>query len=107
MPSDRRSRTLRMNPNTARLYNFPGAKREDAIVSAALRSRSADRLWKGDWTMPAAGPLSTPFGVRRTRNGSPVGRVDILSFMILVAAPGERISPATDTALEFSEDRPN
>jgi murein DD-endopeptidase MepM/ murein hydrolase activator NlpD len=65
---------LRMAKKTARLYNFPGAKREDAAVNAALRTRSERRLWSGDWVLPAKGPLSTRFGVRRLRNGRPVGR---------------------------------
>jgi murein DD-endopeptidase MepM/ murein hydrolase activator NlpD len=65
---------LTMARNTARLYNFPGAKREDAIVYAAVRTESPRRLWHGDWVLPARGRTSTPWGVRRIRSGAPVGR---------------------------------
>jgi len=65
---------LAMKSSTARLYTFPGAKQEDAAVGAALRTRSEERLWTGDWMIPTKGRLSTPFGVRRIRNGRPVGR---------------------------------
>src|SRR5436309_11509537 len=47
------------------------------------------------------------FACRGDFNGSSVGRVDILSFVILVAAAGEWIASTTDTTLESSEDRPN
>src|SRR5437868_2786229 len=47
------------------------------------------------------------FAGRRDFNGSSIRRIDILSFVILVAAAGKRISPATDATLEFAEDRPN
>src|SRR5712672_3248550 len=47
------------------------------------------------------------FACRGDFNGSSVGRVDILSFVILVAAIVECIAATTDTALESSENRPN
>lgn len=65
---------LKMAAKTARLYSFPGAKKEDAAVSTAIRVRTEERLWSGDWAVPAKGRLSTPFGSRRIRNGRPVGR---------------------------------
>ncbi len=65
---------LSMAPGTARLYHFPGSRREDAIVSGAIRTESGQRLWNGDWSLPAHGRTSTPWGIRRIRNGRPVGR---------------------------------
>jgi murein DD-endopeptidase MepM/ murein hydrolase activator NlpD len=65
---------LSMARRTASLYNFPGAKAEDRAVSTAIRSSTGGRRWTGDWAMPAKGRLSTPFGVRRIRNGRAVGR---------------------------------
>jgi murein DD-endopeptidase MepM/ murein hydrolase activator NlpD len=65
---------LRMSGRISALYSYPGVEKEDAAVSAAIRTRSGDRLWSGDWMLPVQGRLSTPFGVRRLRNGRPVGR---------------------------------
>jgi murein DD-endopeptidase MepM/ murein hydrolase activator NlpD len=65
---------LRMARSTARLYSSAGAKREDAAVGRAIRTVSDRRLWSGDWSLPAKGRTSTPFGVRRIRNGRAVGR---------------------------------
>lgn len=65
---------LKMARSTARLYNAPGSQQEDAEVSAAIRERSDERFWGGPWRLPAQGRTSTPFGVRRLRNGRPVGR---------------------------------
>jgi murein DD-endopeptidase MepM/ murein hydrolase activator NlpD len=61
-------RRLKMKRSTERLYTFPGAKREDALVSRAVRTRSAAWLWRGAFRMPATGRQSTPFGVKRIRN---------------------------------------
>lgn len=65
---------LSMARNTARLYNFPGAKREDSAMFVATRTESPKRLWQGAWSLPAHGRTSTPWGVRRIRNGASVGR---------------------------------
>ncbi|MBM3459240.1 MAG: hypothetical protein FJX77_11990, partial [Armatimonadetes bacterium] len=65
---------LRMARATAGLYSFPGVKQEDATVGAAIRSRTRGRSWRGDWALPVRGRLSTPFGVRRYRNGKLAGR---------------------------------
>jgi murein DD-endopeptidase MepM/ murein hydrolase activator NlpD len=69
-----RVQRLGMPGKISRLYNYPGVEREEAALSAAIRTRSPERLWQGDWTLPARGRLSTPFGVRRIRNGRGVGR---------------------------------
>lgn len=65
---------LKMAPQTARLYTYPGVKKEDAIVWGATQVKSAEQLWHGDWVLPAQGRLSDPFGVRRLRNGQAAGR---------------------------------
>jgi len=36
--------------------------------------RTDTLAWSGDWTLPVQGRRSTPFGVRRLRNGKAVGR---------------------------------
>jgi Peptidase family M23 len=61
-------RHLTMKPSTERLYNAPFAKREDALVSRAVRTRTRDWLWQGAFRLPTTGRLATPFGVKRIRN---------------------------------------
>lgn len=65
---------LKMARKTAGQYTAPGVEEADRKVTAALRTRSERRLWQGPWALPAAGRLSTGFGVRRLRNGKAVGR---------------------------------
>jgi Peptidase family M23 len=61
-------RRMTMKPSTERLYNAPFAKREDALVSRAVRTRTPDWLWQGAFRLPTAGRVATPFGVKRIRN---------------------------------------
>jgi murein DD-endopeptidase MepM/ murein hydrolase activator NlpD len=65
---------LSMAPAKAALYRFPGVEKEERQISAAVRVKSDRTLWSGDWRLPVQGRFSTPFGVRRIRNGRPVGR---------------------------------
>jgi Peptidase family M23 len=60
---------LKMKRSTERLYTFPGAKAEDAAVTAATRTFSPTSLWHGAFLIPTKGRRSTPFGVKRIRNG--------------------------------------
>jgi lysostaphin len=64
-----RVQRLRMKRSTERLYNFPGARQEDAQVTAATRAQSPAILWRGRFLIPTRGRLATPFGVKRIRNG--------------------------------------
>lgn len=65
---------LTMSRTTAKQYTAPGVKEADRAVSEALYTRSEKRHWSGAWDLPSRGRLSTGFGVRRLRNGRPVGR---------------------------------
>jgi murein DD-endopeptidase MepM/ murein hydrolase activator NlpD len=65
---------LAMAPKTARLYNYKGVEKEERPIGAAIRTRSPDRLWHGDWEIGTQGRISTHFGERRSRNGKDVGR---------------------------------
>jgi murein DD-endopeptidase MepM/ murein hydrolase activator NlpD len=60
---------LKMKRSTERLYTFPGAKAEDAAVTTATRTFSPTSLWRGAFLVPTNGRRSTPFGVKRIRNG--------------------------------------
>jgi murein DD-endopeptidase MepM/ murein hydrolase activator NlpD len=57
-----------MKRSTEKLYNFPGAKAEDAAVTAATRTVSDTLLWDGPFLVPTQGRRSAPFGVKRIRN---------------------------------------
>jgi murein DD-endopeptidase MepM/ murein hydrolase activator NlpD len=61
-------RRLTMKRSVERLYNFPGAKVEDAAVNRALSTASEAWLWSGVFRLPAQGRMATPFGVKRIRN---------------------------------------
>ena len=65
---------LRMARSTAKLYNYPGVEKENRIIGTAIRAKSDEQLWEGDWLMPSKGRISTKFGERRLRNGKYVGR---------------------------------
>lgn len=65
---------LTMAPKTARLYNYKGVEKEERPIGAAIRTRSPERLWHGDWEIGTQGRISTHFGERRSRNGKDVGR---------------------------------
>jgi len=65
---------LKMARTTSSLYNYPGVEKEEVPLSRAIRTKSDERLWSGDWALPVKGRLSTPFGVKRLRNGKAVGR---------------------------------
>jgi murein DD-endopeptidase MepM/ murein hydrolase activator NlpD len=86
---------LSMARGTARLYNYPGVEKEERVIGAAIRSRSDERLWHGDWMVPSRGRISTAFGERRLRNGKYVGRhrgLDIAApkgAPVLAAADGK------------------
>ncbi len=84
---------LRMSPRTEALYRYPGVEKEDAAISGAIRTLSDRRLWKGQWALPTRGRLSTPFGVKRVRNGKAVGRHRGLDIAAPTGTP--ILAPAT------------
>ena len=58
---------------TEKLYTYPGRAQELATVRRALRTETARQQWEGSFVLPAKGRFSTPFGVKRIRNGRSVG----------------------------------
>jgi exodeoxyribonuclease VII small subunit len=49
------------------------ARREAQLIARALATRSPVRKWKAPVLLPAGGPVSGPFGVRRIYNGKAKG----------------------------------
>jgi murein DD-endopeptidase MepM/ murein hydrolase activator NlpD len=68
-----RIQRLRMSRTTEKLYSYLGRAQELATVRRALRTETARQQWEGSFVLPAKGRFSTPFGVKRIRNGRHVG----------------------------------
>ena len=65
---------LKMARNTAALYSYPGADRDRAMIRASTRQETATPHWTHDFIIPSRGRQSSPYGVKRLRNGKAVGR---------------------------------
>ncbi len=63
---------LFLPPATASLLaDVAAVQEEQRLLAVAYGSFTAQRLWQGAWHMPVDGPISDPFGVRRSINGGP------------------------------------
>lgn len=78
---------LRMSPARSSLYTYPGVEKEDAAIRAAVNQVTEEAAWSGNWIAPAKGRYSTPYGVRRLRNGKEVGRHSGLDIAAPTGAP--------------------
>jgi len=65
---------LAMTRAKAGLYSYAGVEKEDETIQDAAHVQTDSAAWSGDWALPVQGRRSTPFGVRRLRNGKAVGR---------------------------------
>lgn len=64
---------LSMSRSNAAKYTDPQADKEEVGVFAALEDLQPGPRWSGDFVDPSNGPRSSPFGVRRIRNGKTAG----------------------------------
>lgn len=64
---------LSMSASNEAKYTDPQADREEELVLAALRDLEPGAKWRGDFQEPSDAPRSSPFGVRRVRNGRTAG----------------------------------
>lgn len=64
---------LSMSASNEAKYTDPQADREEEKVLAALRDLQPGPRWKGSFRDPSDAPRSSPFGVRRVRNGRTAG----------------------------------
>lgn len=64
---------LSMSRANAAKYEDPQADREEVLVFDALEDLQAGIRWKGDFDDPSPAQRSSPFGVRRVRNGKTAG----------------------------------
>lgn len=78
---------LSMSASNEAKYTDPQADREEVRVLAALRDLQPGARWKGDFQEPSEGPRSSPFGVRRVRNGRTAGFHRGLDYADWTGAP--------------------
>ncbi len=64
---------LNMSASNDAKYSDPQAVRENKSVKAAFAEFVPDILWHGNFREPLNAPRSSPFGVRRIRNGRTAG----------------------------------
>lgn len=64
---------LSMSSDNAAKYEDPQADKEEVLVFDALEDLQPGVRWKGNFVDPNSGPRSSPFGVRRVRNGRTAG----------------------------------
>jgi murein DD-endopeptidase MepM/ murein hydrolase activator NlpD len=64
---------LSMSRANAAKYDDPQADREEVLVFDALEDLQPGIRWKGNFGEPSPAPRSSPFGVRRIRNGKTAG----------------------------------
>lgn len=62
-------RTVTLPAAMLATYDSKRNKDDDALIFAAARIFTPQRYWRGPFLQPAAGPLSTGFGAKRTYNG--------------------------------------
>lgn len=64
---------LSMSSSNEAKYTDPQADKEEEWVLAALRDLQPGPRWKGNFSEPSDAPRSSPYGVRRVRNGRTAG----------------------------------
>jgi len=64
---------LSMSASNEARYTDPRADREEVLVLEALRDLQPGPRWLRDFQEPSQAPRSSPYGVRRIRNGRTVG----------------------------------
>ncbi len=64
---------LSMSAENDAKYTDPQADKEEELVFAALEDLQPGPRWKGNFGEPSDAPRSSPFGVRRIRNGKTAG----------------------------------
>lgn len=64
---------LSMSSSNEAKYTDPQADKEEEWVLGALRDLQPGPRWKGSFSEPSDAPRSSPYGVRRVRNGRTAG----------------------------------
>lgn len=78
---------LSMSSDNEAKYNDPQADREEVLVFNALEDFQPGPRWHDNFIEPSTGPRSSPFGVRRIRNGRTAGFHRGLDYADYVGQP--------------------
>lgn len=78
---------LSMSADNEAKYTDPKADQEEEKVFAALEDLQPGLRWKGNFVDPSPAPRSSPFGVRRVRNGRTAGFHRGLDYAGAVGSP--------------------
>ncbi len=88
---------VELPPDSAGLLTDPAAiEQERQTLARVYAGFTPERLWLGAWMLPAAGPITNPFGLQRSINGGPFSPhtgTDIAAEegAVVVAAAGGRV----------------
>ena len=64
--------SLQLSPESAGLLADAAAiEEEKRLLARVYAGFRPERLWSGAWILPAAGPITDPFGLQRSINGGP------------------------------------
>lgn len=89
---------IELPPGSAGLLTDAAAiEQERQTLTRVYAGFTPERLWLGTWMLPAAGPITNPFGLQRSINGgsfSPHTGTDIAAEegAVVVAAAGGRVA---------------
>lgn len=78
---------LSMSSDNEAKYTDPQADKEEELVFQALEDLQPGVRWKGNFVDPSPAPRSSPFGVRRIRNGKTAGFHRGLDYAGAVGSP--------------------
>ncbi len=92
---------LRLSPSQESKYSAPETRRETKLIGAALDLVTPERLWRGSFTMPVQGRLSTAYGLQRYVNG----RLSYRHRGVDIGAPeGTPVLAAADGIVALADD---
>jgi len=92
---------LRLSRSQEGKYSAPETKRETKLIGAALDLMTPERLWRGSFTMPVQGRLSTAYGLQRYVNG----RLSYRHRGVDIGAPeGTPVLAAADGVVALADD---
>jgi murein DD-endopeptidase MepM/ murein hydrolase activator NlpD len=78
---------LSLPPQQESLYSYAGVEEEYRLIGGALKQFTPQALWQGKFIVPVKGHISTPFGLRRYRNGKKQGIHKGIDYGASLGAP--------------------
>jgi murein DD-endopeptidase MepM/ murein hydrolase activator NlpD len=86
-PRDFGIQHLTLAPQQESLYTYAGVEEEYRRIGEALKRFTPQALWQGKFIVPVNGHKSTPFGIRRYRNGKKQGIHKGIDYSAPLGAP--------------------